>query len=177
MAAARVISVIGKKDAGKTTLVVAMAQDFARRGRRVGTIKHGHHPALVDQEGKDTWRHFNEGRAIRTLIESPGQRVTFEQSEGTADPVELVRRHFLDVDLVIVEGFKRAALPKIEVHRQAVHATPLYDPAAEGADQWIAMVSDRRWPQYPFPVFTFTDTAWLPSLMHMAWERALVVEG
>jgi len=167
---------VGKKNAGKTTLVVAMAQDFVRRGRRVGTIKHGHHPALVDQEGKDTWRHFNEGRAIRTLIESPGQRVTFEQSDGMTDPIDLVRRSFLDLDLVIVEGYKSAALPKIEVHRTAVHATPLYDPAAEGADRWVAMVSDQRGPDYPFPVFTFTDTAWLPSLMHMAWDRALVIE-
>ncbi|MDH4044456.1 MAG: molybdopterin-guanine dinucleotide biosynthesis protein B [Gemmatimonadota bacterium] len=176
MAETRVISVIGKKDAGKTTLVVAMAQDFVRRGRRVGTIKHGHHPALVDQEGKDTWRHFNEGRVLRTMIESPGQRVTFEHSDGMADPVALVRQSFLDVDIVIVEGFKRAEIPKIEVHRKAVHATPLFDPDDASASQWIAMVSDERKMQLPFPVFTFTDTAWLPSLMHFAWERALVVE-
>jgi len=176
VAETRVISVIGKKDAGKTTLVVAMAQDFVRRGRRVGTIKHGHHPALVDQEGKDTWRHFNEGRVLRTMIESPGQRVTFEHSDGMADPVALVRQSFLDVDIVIVEGFKRAEIPKIEVHRKAVHATPLFDPDDASASQWIAMVSDERKMQLPFPVFTFTDTAWLPSLMHFAWERALVVE-
>jgi molybdopterin-guanine dinucleotide biosynthesis protein MobB len=175
VAQTRVISVVGKKNAGKTTLAVAMAQDFVRRGRTVGTIKHGHHPALVDQEGKDTWRLFHEGRALRTMIESPGQRVTFEKSDGAADPVALVRRCFLDVDIVIVEGFKRAALPKIEVHRKAIHATPLYDPADEAASLWVAMVSDERNPTVPFPVFTFTDTAWLPSLMHLAWERALVV--
>lgn len=177
MAETRVISVVGKKNAGKTTLVVAMAQDFVRRGRRVGTIKHGHHPALVDQEGKDTWRHFNEGRVLRTMIESPGQNVTFEQSDGMTDPVELVRRSFLDVDIVIVEGFKRAAIPKIEVHRKAVHGEPLFDPDDASASQWIAMVSDERGRKLPFPVFTFTDTAWLPSLMHFAWERALIVEG
>ncbi|HEX9631813.1 MAG TPA: molybdopterin-guanine dinucleotide biosynthesis protein B [Gemmatimonadales bacterium] len=175
MAETRVISVVGKKNAGKTTLVVAMAQDFVRRGRTVGTIKHGHHPALVDQEGKDTWRHFHEGRAYRTMIESPGQRVTFEKSDGAADPVELVRRCFLDVDIVIVEGYKRAPLPKLEVHRKAVHAAPLFDPADEAAPLWVAMVSDERKLNVPFPVFTFTDTAWLPSLMHLAWERALVI--
>jgi len=177
VAATRVISIVGKKNAGKTTLVVAMAQDFVRRGRTVGTIKHGHHPALVDQEGKDTWRHFNEGRAHRTMIESPGQRVTFDKSDGAADPLDLVRRSFLDVDIVIVEGYKRAPLPKIEVHRKAVHATPLFDPADPSAALWIAMVSDERKMPVPFPVFTFTDTAWLPSLMHLAWDRALVVSG
>lgn len=177
MAGTRVISVVGKKNAGKTTLVVAMAQDFVRRGRTVGTIKHGHHPALVDKEGTDTWRHFNEGRTTRTLIESPGQRVMFEKTEATADPVELVRRHFLDMDIVIVEGYKSAALPKIEVHRKAVHTRPLYDSASPEAGQWIAMVSDERGQRVEIPVFSFTDTAWLPSLMHLAWERALVIEA
>lgn len=177
MAATRVISVVGKKNAGKTTLVVAMAQDFVRRGRKVGTIKHGHHPALVDQEGKDTWRHFHEGRVTRTMIESPGQRVTFEQSDGQTDPVDLVRRSFLDVDIVIVEGYKAAPLPKIEVHRTAVHDSPLYVEGAADAGLWIAMVSDDRSRRLAIPVFTFTDTAWLPSLMHLAWERALVVEA
>jgi len=175
VAETRVISVIGKKNAGKTTLVVAMAQDFVRRGRTVGTIKHGHHPALVDQEGKDTWRHFHEGRVLRTMIESPGQRVTFEKSDGATDPLALVRQSFLDVDIVIVEGYKRAPLPKLEVHRQAVHAAPLFDPADPAAALWVAMVSDVRKVAVPFPVFTFTDTAWLPSLMYLAWERALVV--
>lgn len=175
MAETRIISVIGKKNAGKTTLVVAMAQDFVRRGRTVGTIKHGHHPALVDQEGKDTWRHFHEGRVLRTMIESPGQRVTFEKSDGAADPVALVRQCFMDVDIVIVEGYKRAPLPKIEVYRKAAHKTPLFDPADEAASLWVAMVSDERRTTVPFPVFTFTDTAWLQSLMHLAWERALVV--
>ena len=177
MAETRVISIVGKKNAGKTTLAVAMAQDFVRRGRSVGTIKHGHHPALVDQEGKDTWRHFHEGRALRTMIESPGQRVTFEKSEGGTDPVELVQRAFLDVDIVIVEGFKQSALPKVEVYRKAIHQAPLYDPAGDGAELWMAMVSDVRDSTLPFPVFTFTDTAWLPTLMHLAWERALVVSG
>jgi len=177
VAATRVISVVGKKNSGKTTLVVAMAQDFVRRGRKVGTIKHGHHPALVDQEGKDTWRHFHEGRSLRTMIDSPGQRVTFEPSDGKADPVELVRRCFLDMDIVIVEGYKSAPLPKIEVHRQAVHTVPLFDSASDTAGLWIAMVSDQRGLHLPFPVFTFTDTAWLPSLMHMAWERAMIVES
>lgn len=176
MAATRVISVVGKKDAGKTTLVVAMAQDFVRRGRTVGTLKHGHHPAVVDQEGKDSWRHFHEGRVVRTLIESPGQRVLFERSDGNADPLELVRRFFRDVDLVIIEGYTRAALPKIEVHRKAVHEAPLFDPAGPHAGHWVAMVSDDRSLRLAIPVFNFSDTAWLTSLMHMAWERALVIE-
>ena len=177
MAATRVISVIGKKNAGKTTLVVALVQEYVRRGRRVGTIKHGHHPAIVDQEGKDTWRHFHEGGVIRTLLESPGQRVVFERIAETADPQALVRAHFLDTDIVVVEGFKRSPLPKIEVHRKSEHSTPLFDLSRTEPGDWIAMVTDDRTLRLPCPVFNFTDTAWFTSLAHLAWERALVIEG
>jgi molybdopterin-guanine dinucleotide biosynthesis protein B len=171
-----VISVVGKKNAGKTTLVVALAQEYVRRGRRVGTLKHGHHPALVDQEGKDTWRHFHEGGALKTLIEAPNQRVLFEKPSGDLDPLALVRRYFRDVDIVVVEGFKQAPLPKIEVHRRAAHDRPLYDPAAPDADRWVGMITDDARLRGPFPVFTFQDTAWFTTLAHLAWERALIID-
>lgn len=176
MAATRVISVVGKKNAGKTTLVVALAQEFVRRGRRVGTLKHGHHPVLVDQEGKDTWRHFHEGGATKTVIEAPNQRVLFERLSGETDPVALARRYFDDVDIVVIEGFKQAPLPKIEVHRTGAHARPLFDPAAPDADRWIALLTDDATLRCPFPVFTFHDTAWFTSLAHLAWEHALVLD-
>ena len=177
MAATRVISVIGKKNAGKTTLVVALVQEYVRRGRQVGTIKHGHHPAVVDQEGKDTWRHFHEGRAAKTMIESPGERVLFERITEAADPLALVRAHFLDTDIVVLEGFKRHPLPKIEVHRRSQHSTPLFDLSRAEPGDWVAMVTDDRSLRLPFPVFNFTDTAWFTTLAHLAWERALVIEG
>ena len=71
MAATRVISVVGKKDAGKTSLVVAFAAEFVKRGRRVATIKHGTHPADVDKPGTDTYRHYHEGMAGPELVEFP----------------------------------------------------------------------------------------------------------
>ena len=58
MASTRILSIIGRKNAGKTTLTVALASELARRGRRVMTIKHSHHPADVDRPGSDSWRHF-----------------------------------------------------------------------------------------------------------------------
>src|SRR5256885_813579 len=59
------ISIVGKKDAGKTTLIVALAAELVRRKFRVMTIKHGTHAAESDQRGKDTWRHRHEGHAER----------------------------------------------------------------------------------------------------------------
>jgi molybdopterin-guanine dinucleotide biosynthesis protein B len=170
------VSVIGRKDAGKTTLVVALAAEFNRQGKRVATIKHGHHPALLDVEGTDTWRHYHEGHARRTLIESPGQRVLFERTDADGDPEALARRYMDGMDLVIVEGFKQSSLPKIEVYRSQLHPAPLLDPDSPDAHNWIAMVTDDQSLRFPCPVFRFTDTSWLVTLSGLAWSRARQLE-
>lgn len=173
----RIITVIGRKDAGKTTLTVALASEFARRRRRVMTIKHGHHPADVDRPGSDTFRHFREAKAERTLIAGPDIRVLFERTPDDYDPVGLARRYMEDADLVLCEGYKRAPLPKIEVWRKAVGGRPLYDPAAPNAVEWVALVSDDRevGADARCPVLAFSDTNWLQTLANIAWERALVL--
>jgi molybdopterin-guanine dinucleotide biosynthesis protein B len=173
----RLISVIGKKDSGKTTLVVALSAEFVRRRKRVATIKHGHHPARVDQEGKDTWRHYNEGKAERVMIASPGSRVLFHRTDAEADPIALAREYMQGMDLVIVEGFTKRQIPKIEVFRRGIHATPLYDPSNENAEDWVAMVTDDPPFDLPFPYFRFSDTSWLMALASIAWEHAIPIDG
>lgn len=173
MAPARVIAVVGRKNAGKTTLVVALAQEFARRKRRVATIKHGHHPALIDTEGKDTWRHYHEGRAARVLLEGPGQRVVFERTDEESDPLALARRFMADMDIVLVEGFARAALPRIEVYRPSASAELLYAPDREDHARWVAIVTDDPAFEAAVPVIRFLDTSWLTTLASLAWDRAL----
>ena len=170
------ISVVGRKNSGKTTLVVALVREFVRRGHRAGTIKHGHHAAVVDQEGKDTWRHFHEAQAERTMIESPGNRVLFERASEVAAPTDLVRDYMQELDVVVLEGFKRFSIPKIEVHRTAVHPEPLFDPKQADAGDWVAMVTDDQSLRLPFPCFVFTDTSWFTSLAHLAWEHAMQIE-
>lgn len=175
MAATRMMSVIGRKNAGKTTLLVALAAELARRRFRVMTIKHGTHPADTDQRGKDSWRHWHEGHAERVLMEGPGQRVLWEKTAAESDPVALARRYLEGADIVLVEGYKRAALPKIEVYRLAAGAEPLFDPAVHTATDWVAMVTDNRAYRAEFPVFRFSDTAWLVTLANLAWDRAKIL--
>ena len=177
MASTRIISVIGRKNAGKTTLAVALMSELARRGHRVMSIKHGHHPASVDRPGTDTWRHFNEGRAERTLISSPELRVLFERSADDYDPIALVQRYMQDADIVVTEGFKAAPLPKIEVFRRAAGDRPLYDPAQPNAGEWVAIVTDETHLQADCPVLRFNDTIWLQLLATLAWERSRVLES
>ncbi|MGH7607401.1 MAG: molybdopterin-guanine dinucleotide biosynthesis protein B [Gemmatimonadales bacterium] len=175
MAATRMISIIGLKNAGKTTLLVALAAELVRREFRVMTLKHGSHAADLDQEGKDTWRHWHEGKAERVLLEAPGQRVLFERTAAEADPVSLAARYLSGADIVLVEGFKRAPLPKIEVYRRAAGPKPLFDPAIHDPADWVAMVTDDRTLRAPFPVFRFSDTAWLVTIANLAWDRAKIL--
>jgi molybdopterin-guanine dinucleotide biosynthesis protein B len=170
------ISIIGRKDAGKTTLLVALASEMARRKLRVMTIKHGSHAADMDQQGKDTWRHWHEAKADRVLMEGPGQRVLFERTTQEMDPVALARRYLEGADIVLVEGFKGAPLPKIEVYRAAAGPAPIFDPHAPNAAEWVAMITDDPKYRAPFPVFRFSDTAWLVALGNIAWERARILE-
>lgn len=174
MAATRIISIIGKKDAGKTTLVVALANEL-RRKRRVMTLKHGTHAMDMDQRGKDTWRHWNEGKAERVLLEAPGERVLFERTDHEGDPIALAQRYLDGADIVLAEGFSAHPLPKIEVFRRACGDQPIYDPSRPDADQWVAIITDQPAFRAPFPVFRFNDTSWLQALANLAWDRARIL--
>jgi len=175
VAATRMISIIGLKNAGKTTFLVALAAELARRKFRVMTIKHGSHAADMDQRGKDTWRHWHEGGAERVLMEGPGQRVVFERTREESDPVALARRYLTGADIVLVEGFKRAPLPKIEVYRGVAGPKPIFDPETHDPADWIALVTDDPDLRAPFPVFRFSDTSWLVSVANLAWDRAKIL--
>jgi molybdopterin-guanine dinucleotide biosynthesis protein MobB len=169
------ISIIGLKNAGKTTFLVALAAELVRRKFRVMTIKHGSHQADMDQKGKDTWRHWHEGKAERVLMEAPGQRVLFEHTERESDPISLARAYLRDADIVLVEGFKRAPLPKIEVYRTVAGPKPIFDPAVHDPTDWVAIVTDDSNLRAPFPVFRFNDTAWLVTIANLVWDRAKIL--
>jgi molybdopterin-guanine dinucleotide biosynthesis protein MobB len=171
----RIVAIVGRKHAGKTTLTAALAAALGQRGLRTMTIKHGHHLVDVDREGTDSWRHFHEGRAERTLLVSPDLRVLFERSPDEYDPIGLARRYLEGADVILVEGFKRAPLPKIEVYRAAAGGGPLYDRAAPNAGEWIALLADDTPLEADCPVLRLADPEWLPRLAALALDGALVL--
>jgi molybdopterin-guanine dinucleotide biosynthesis protein B len=134
-----VLALIGKPNCGKTTLIEKLIPALAHKGFRTGTIKHHHGVIQMDTPGKDTWRHKQAG-AKAVLLSSP-TGIGFIQDTTEDTPVEdLVSRYFQNIDLVIVEGYKWASLPKIEIFRSTVHDEPLQDPG----ETLIAMISDIR---------------------------------
>ncbi|HEX8359203.1 MAG TPA: molybdopterin-guanine dinucleotide biosynthesis protein B [Longimicrobium sp.] len=137
------VCIVGKKNSGKTTLVVALAARLKHDGYRVATIKHGHHAFESDEPGRDSWRHFNEGEAEASIMCGTGKVALTLRIDGEPDPGELIRDFYAGrgYDVVLVEGFKHGALPKIEVFRRGVHAHPIHDPADPG-EHLVAFVTD-----------------------------------
>ena len=115
----RVIGLAGWSGAGKTTLLVKLIPELKARGLSVSTLKHAHHAFQIDQPGKDSFAHREAG-ATEVLVASAGRWALIHELHGRAEPslADLLRRLSV-VDLVIVEGFKAYAHPKIEVHRAA----------------------------------------------------------
>lgn len=139
------VCIVGRKNSGKTTLVVALAAELGRRGRRIATIKHGHHAFETDEPGRDSWRHFNEGRAEATIMAGTGKIALVMRIDGEPDPERLVADFYggRGYDLVLIEGWKHGALPKVEVFRRAIHDRPIYDADdAEAAARFLAIVTD-----------------------------------
>jgi molybdopterin-guanine dinucleotide biosynthesis protein MobB len=133
-----VVSVVGKSNSGKTTLIEKMIGELVRRGYRVATIKHNRHGFEIDHEGKDSWRHKQAG-ARTTVIASPHRVAVVEDVEKDLDIGELVDRYIRNVDIVLSEGFKKNPFPKIEVNRAEMNQALLCSPA----DNLLAVCSDR----------------------------------
>ncbi len=175
MAATRLISIVGRKNSGKTTLAVALSAEYARRGHEVAAIKHAHHPATIDTPGTDSYRHFHEGKASKVLLASPDVRGLFERTPDDTDPVTLTRRYLADSDVVIVEGFSREPLPKIEVFRKEVAPAPIYGNEGSEPADWVAIVTDDDTLNADCTVLRFHDTMWLQLLANIAWDSAKIV--
>jgi len=161
------LSITGKKNSGKTTLVVRLAAALSERGVRVMTIKHGSHTFNMDPVNTDTYRHYHEGKAERVAMISPDKFALVAHWDAPLTPQEIAARFLADADLVLCEGFKATDLPKVEIFRRATHDAPLYDPALPNAAAWQAMVADAAVPGVPFPVFRLDADDWLDALA--AW--------
>lgn len=112
--------------AGKTTLLARLLPELIARGLTVSTVKHAHHDFDLDQPGKDSFRHREAG-ATEVMITSSRRWALQHELRGAAEPAldELVAR-MSPVDLLLVEGFKRHAHPKLEVLRATLGKELLY---------------------------------------------------
>lgn len=149
----RIIGLAGWSGAGKTTLLAKVLPRLVARGLRVSTLKHAHHSFDLDQPGKDSHRHRLAG-ATEVLVASANRWALVHELRGASEPslFELLGK-LSPVDLVIVEGFKRGAHPKLEVFRASVGKLLLHpdDPHI------VAVAADGPLPQARVPVLPLDD--------------------
>jgi molybdopterin-guanine dinucleotide biosynthesis protein B len=115
-----IVSIVGKSDAGKTTLLEKVVKELTSRGYRIATIKHDAHSFEIDHKGKDSWRHKKAGAAI-TVISSPTKLALVADTDHDLTISEIRETYMRGVDLIVTEGYKRETHPKIEVFRQEMH--------------------------------------------------------
>jgi molybdopterin-guanine dinucleotide biosynthesis protein B len=130
-----IISVVGKSQSGKTTLIEKLIPELKKRGYRIGTVKHTFHEFDMDKKEKDSWRHKAAG-AETVVVVSKG-KIAMVKNEN-CETLSGLEKYFDDMDLIITEGFKRKNRPKIEVCRSARNKKPL----CKENDNLIALVTD-----------------------------------
>ena len=136
----KILGFAGYSGSGKTTLLEKVIPLLQRRGLRVSVIKHAHHDFDIDRPGKDSFRHREAG-AQEVMIASGYRWALMHELREKAEPtLEQLCARLSPCDLVLVEGYKFSAIPKLEVYRTAAGHPPLYpdDP------QIIAVVTDSR---------------------------------
>jgi molybdopterin-guanine dinucleotide biosynthesis protein B len=149
----RIIGLAGWSGSGKTTLIAKVIPHLIERGLRVSTLKHAHHGFDLDKPGKDSFIHRTSG-ATEVIISSAKRWAILHElrDEPEWNMADLVAK-MSPVDLVLVEGFKRDAFPKLEIHR-AANGKPLIHP---DDPHIVAIASDTPLPQAKVPVIDLDD--------------------
>ncbi|HQK89719.1 MAG TPA: molybdopterin-guanine dinucleotide biosynthesis protein B [Smithellaceae bacterium] len=111
-----IVSIVGKSNSGKTTLLEKIIADLVHRGYRVATIKHNRHGFNIDHEGKDSYRHKKAG-AHTTVVSSPHQLALVQDVDHDHSFEEIREKFISGADIILTEGFKVNDYPKIEVFR------------------------------------------------------------
>jgi molybdopterin-guanine dinucleotide biosynthesis adapter protein len=157
----RIIGLAGWSGSGKTTILTRAIPRLVARGLTVSTLKHAHHAFDVDQPGKDSHSHRMAG-ATEVLVGSANRWALVHELRGDAEPtLGALLQKLSPVDLVLVEGYKRASHPKLEVYRAAVGKPLLHpdDPAI------VAIASDVPLPAASIPVVDLDDVERVADLL------------
>jgi molybdopterin-guanine dinucleotide biosynthesis adapter protein len=173
-----IVSIVGKSDIGKTTLIEKLLPELTRRGYRIATVKHDVHGFEMDREGKDSWRHKKAG-AHTVVLSSPQKVAVIRDVEKDLTLEEIREKLIQEVDLILSEGYKNDVQPKIEVFRKGKYD----DLLCTRDDNLIAVISDQIF-DIGVPCFSLDDVRGLADFIEKRFltapkgkEIALKVNG
>ena len=148
----KVFGFAGYSNSGKTTLIEMLIPRFVAQGLRISLVKHAHHGFDLDRPGKDSYRHREAGATEVFLVSNQRWVLMHELRDEEEPTLEHQLSLMAPCDLVLVEGFKYTAIPKIEVHRPANGKGLLYP----DNPNIIAIATDAPL-QAPLPVLDLND--------------------
>ena len=157
----RIIGLAGWSGSGKTTLVTKLIPRLIARGITVSTLKHAHHGFDLDQPGKDSFFHRAAGATEVIISSAKRWAILHELREEPEWDLRALVTKMSPVDLVLVEGFKRDAFPKLEIHR-AANGKPLIHP---DDPHIVAIASDTALPQAKILVVDLNDIEAIADLL------------
>ncbi len=159
-----ILSIVGRSNSGKTTLLEKLVARLSAEGLRIATIKHSHHQPEMDTPGKDSWRHKQAG-AEASLLVGPERMLMVQDVEEDLNPRLLAERYFSDFDLLLVEGYASLPGDKIEVLRAERSTQLRCQPGA-----LLAVVTDLPCVQAGLPQFGLDDIEGLSEFI-LHWIR------
>ncbi len=157
----RIIGLAGWSGSGKTTLITKLIPRLIARGIAVSTLKHAHHGFDLDQPGKDSFFHRTAGATEVIISSAKRWAILHELREQPEWDLAALVGKMSPVDLVLVEGFKRDAFPKLEIHRIA-NGKPLLHPEDPHI---VAVASDSALPAAQVPVVDLNDIDAIADLL------------
>jgi molybdopterin-guanine dinucleotide biosynthesis protein B len=146
------LAFVGRSNTGKTTVIERLIPILVEKGIRVAVIKHHPHDVDIDIPGKDTYRYKKAG-ATMSVLASPRKIAVVKDTEDELTLTEIISRYVNDVDFLIIEGFKKESVPKIEVFQRKEGADL---PVRWGDKNLIALVTDEP-VETSLPVFLRND--------------------
>ena len=155
------IGIAGWKKSGKTTLITRLIEEFSRRGLKVASIKHAHHGFQIDAAETDSARHRQAGAVTVAIVSARRWALVHELGEAAEPSIEEVVAAMGPCDLILVEGYKSAAIPKIEARRGAQDRRRL----AESDPMVIAIAADHAADGQGRPVFSLDDIQGLADFL------------
>ncbi len=161
-----VFGVAGWSGSGKTTLIEKLIPEFTGRGMRVSVIKHAHHGFDLDRPGKDSWRHREAGATQVLMLSEDRWVLMHELRDDPEPPLEVQLQLLAPCDVVLIEGFKAAEVPKVEVHRRGNGKPPLWPENPHV----VAVATDAEL-DCPHPRFGLNDAEAIVDFM-LRFERA-----
>lgn len=155
MSAPRIFGIAGWKNSGKTGLTVRLVTELTARGYRVSTVKHAHHDFDIDKVGADSFRHREAGAHEVTIVSGTRYAIMHELRGAPEPSFEEVIARLAPCDLVLVEGYKREPIPKIEARRENAARR---DPLAPEDSHIVAIAADHPVEDTGLVVFDLNDT-------------------